>query len=137
MASAPPTTSWELASFPAGLMGEIPVLDGVRVDVVRGGDAVRITHVLDAVEPRVRPDGRAAFPQEGKAGEGRTNRLDGVVVLSCLEFPAEERTLHEQESVIDLAGPGAELTPFAADTNVVLTFGVRARTFASSSMMAR
>ena len=73
MASAPPTTSWELASFPAGLMGEIPVLDGVRVDVVRGGDAVRITHVLDAVEPRVRPDGRAAFPQEGKAGEGRTN----------------------------------------------------------------
>ena len=101
------------------------MLDGVRVDVVRGGDAVRITHVLDAVEPRVRPDGRAAFPQEGKAGEGRTNRLDGVVVLSCLEFPAEERTLHEQESVIDLAGPGAELTPFAADTNVVLTFGVR------------
>ena len=125
MASAAPTTSWELASFPAGLMGEIPVLDGVRVDVVRGGEAVRITHVLDAVEPRVRPDGRAAFPQEGKAGEGRTNRLDGVVVLSCLEFPAEERTLHEQESVIDLAGPGAELTPFAADTNVVLTFGAR------------
>ena len=68
-------------------MGEIPSLDGVRVDVVRGGEPVRITHVLDAVEPRVRPDGRAAFPQEGKAGEGRTNRLDGVVVLSCLEFP--------------------------------------------------
>jgi glycine reductase len=53
---------------------------------------------------------------------GRTNRLDEVVVLSCLDFPAEERPLHEQESVIDLAGPGAELTPFAAGTNVVLTF---------------
>jgi hypothetical protein len=117
--------AWELASFPNRLMGEIPELEGVRVDVVRGGDPVRITHVLDAVEPRIRPDGRAAFPTEGRAGEGRTNRLDGVVVLSCLDFPAEERPLHEQESVVDLAGPGAELTPFAADTNVVLTFGAR------------
>ena len=118
--------AWELASFPGGLMGDVPDLEGVRVDVVRGGDPVRITHVLDAVEPRVRPDGRAAFPVEDRAGEGRTNRLDGVVVLSCLDFPAEERPLHEQESVVDLAGPGAQLTPFAAGTNVVLTFDPRA-----------
>jgi glycine reductase complex component B subunit alpha and beta len=117
--------AWELASFPAGLMGELREREGVRVDLVRGGEPVRITHVLDAVEPRIRPDGRAAFPTEGKAGEGRTNRLDGVVVLSCLDFPAEERPLHEQESVVDLAGPGAELTPFAADTNIVLTFSAR------------
>jgi sarcosine reductase len=117
--------AWELASFPAGLMGELPELEGVRVDVVRGGEPVRITHVLDAVEPRIRPDGRPAFPNEGKAGEGRTNRLDGVVVLSCLDFPAEERPLHEQESVVDLSGPGAELTPFAADTNVVLTYSAQ------------
>jgi glycine reductase complex component B subunit alpha and beta len=27
--------------------------------------------------------------------------------------------------VVDLAGPGAELTPFAADTNIVLTFSAR------------
>jgi glycine reductase len=77
------------------------------------------------VEPRIRPDGRPAFPVEGRAGEGRTNRLDGVVVFSCLDFPAEERTLHEQESVVDLAGPGAQLTPFAEEANVVLSFGHR------------
>jgi glycine reductase len=117
--------AWELASYRGELMGEIPELDGVRVDVVRGGAPVRITHVLDAVEPRVRPDGRAAFPTERNAGQGRTNRLDGVVVLSCLDFPAEERPLHEQESLVDLAGPAAGLTPFAADTNVVLTFDAR------------
>jgi glycine reductase len=117
--------AWELASFPPELMGELPELEGVEVEVVRGGDPVRLTHVLDAVEPRVRPDGRPAFPVEGRAGEGRTNRLDGVVVLACLDFPAEERTLHEQESVVDLAGPGAALTPFAAGTNVVLTFRPR------------
>jgi len=114
--------AWELASFPAALRGEVPALDGVEVEVVSPGDAVRVTHVLDAVEPRVRPDGRAAFPTEGRAGEGRTNRLEGVIVLSCLDFPAEERPLHEQESLVDLAGPGAALGPFAAETCVVLTF---------------
>ena len=117
--------AWELASFRPEHMGDLPEIEGVRVDVVRGGEPVRITHVLDAVEPRVRPDGRPAFPTDGRAGEGRTNRLDSVVVLSCLDFPAEERPLHEQESVIDLAGPGAELTPFASGTNVVLTFSGR------------
>jgi glycine reductase complex component B subunit alpha and beta len=117
--------SWELASFPPELMGPVPELEGVDVTVVRSGDHVRLTHVLDAVEPRIRPDGRPAFPVEGRAGEGRTNRLDGVVVLSCLDFPAEERTLHEQESVVDLAGPGAQLTPFAEEANVVLSFGRR------------
>jgi sarcosine reductase len=74
------------------------------------------------VEPRIRPDGRPAFPTSDRAGEGRTNRLDGVVLVSCLDFPGQERPLHEQEALIDLAGPGAELTPFTGMTNVVLTF---------------
>jgi len=114
--------AWELASFPPELLGPIPEIEGVDVEVVHGGEPVRLTHVLDAVEPRVRPDGRPAFPVESRAGEGRTNCLDDVVVLSCLDFPAEERTLHEQESVVDLAGPGASLTPYATGVNVVLTF---------------
>ena len=113
---------WELASFAVEHMGPVPELEGVDVAVVQGGDPVRITHVLDVVEPRIRPDGRPAFPVAGRAGKGRTNRLEGVAVVSCLDFPAEERTLHEQESVVDLAGPGAQLTPFAEGTNVVLAF---------------
>jgi len=115
--------AWELATFPADLLGEPQAREGVSVEVVPPGSPVRVTHVLDAVEPRIRPDRRAAFPTGGRAGEGRTNRLDGVVVLSCLDFPGEERPLHEQESIVDLAGPGAGLTPFADATAVVLTFG--------------
>lgn len=114
--------AWELATFPADLLGDASEREGVDVQVVEPGESVRITHVLDAVEPRARPDGRSAFPTEGKAGEGRTNRLDGVAVLSCVDFPAEERPLHEQDSVVDLAGPGADLSPLAQMTNVVLTF---------------
>src|SRR5688572_21738418 len=125
--------TWELATFRPDLLeadgkgvqalaAEEEALAGVEVEVVAPGEAVRITHVLDAVEPRIRPDGRAAFPMAGRAGEGRTNRLDGVVLVSCLDFPGEERPLHEQEALIDLDGPGAELTPFSGMTNVVLTF---------------
>jgi glycine reductase len=114
--------AWELATFPSDLLGEPEPRDGVSVEIVPPGSPVRVTHVLDAVEPRARPDGRAAFPQEGRAGEGRTNRLDGVVILSCLDFPGEERPLHEQESIVDLAGPGASVTPFGDMTAVVLTF---------------
>jgi sarcosine reductase len=114
--------SWELATFDSDLLPQDITVEGAEVTVVRPGEPVRVTHVLDAVEPRIRPDGRAAFPREGKAGEGRTNRLDGVAVLACLDFAAEERPLHEQESIVDLAGPGAEFTPFARETCVVLTF---------------
>jgi glycine reductase complex component B subunit alpha and beta len=114
--------AWELATFSSDLLPTDLAVDGADVSVVHPGDPVRITHVLDAVEPRIRPDGRAAFPREGKAGVGRTNRLEGVVVLSCLDFPGEERPLHEQESIVDVAGPGADYTPFAKETTVVISF---------------
>ena len=117
--------AWELATFSADLLREPEAIDGVEVEIVPPGSPVRVTHVLDAVEPRIRADERAAFPSEGRAGEGRTNRLDGVVVLSCLDFPGEERPLHEQESIVDLGGPGAALTPFGDMTVVVLTFSAR------------
>jgi glycine reductase complex component B subunit alpha and beta len=119
--------AWELATFSADLLREPERIENVEVEIVPPGSPVRVTHVLDAVEPRIRPDGRAAFPTEGRAGEGRTNRLDGVVVLSCLDFPGEERPLHEQESIVDLGGPGASLTPFPDMTAVVLTFSSRRR----------
>jgi sarcosine reductase len=125
--------AWELATFGRsrlgaggkavqGLAAGEDALSGVDVEVVEPGEAVRITHVLDVIEPRIRPDGRSAFPTAGGAGEGRTNRLDSVAVVSCLDFPGEERPLHEQEALIDLDGPGALLTPFCEMTNVVLSF---------------
>jgi glycine reductase len=117
--------AWELASFSADLLPDQVEVEGAEIAIVAPGERVRVTHVLDAVEPRIRPDGRAAFPIEGRAGEGRTNRLDGVVILSCLDFAAEERPLHEQESIVDLAGPGAAYTPFAEETCVVVTFHTR------------
>jgi glycine reductase len=127
----------ELATYPvdagaleraaAQLELEDPRLATVDVRVVRPGDPVRLTHVLDAVEPRVKagaPD--TTFPGAlGRlvpAGEGRTNRLAGAAVIACADFPAEERPLHEQEGLVDMAGPGAEHSLVSRTVNVVLTF---------------
>jgi glycine reductase len=127
----------ELASYPldaidleeavAGLSLEDASVASVDVDIVRPGDPVRLTHVLDAVEPRVKVDDPAStFPGAlgtlRPAGEGRTNRIDGAAVVACGDFPGEKRTLHEQEGLVDMAGPGAAYSLLSRTTNVVLTF---------------
>ena len=127
----------ELASYPVELVDldaaagslvfDDPRIAGVEMDVVRPGEPVRLTHVLDAVEPRVKPDDpESTFPGAlgalRPAGEGRTNRIAGAAVVACADFPAEERPLHEQEALIDMAGPGSAYSLLSRTANVVLTF---------------
>jgi glycine reductase complex component B subunit alpha and beta len=125
--AAYPVETLDLGSLVEGLSLEDPRISGVDVAIVRPGDPVRLTHVLDAVEPRVKSgDPESTFPGAlgtlRPAGSGRTNRIAGAAVIACADFPAEERPLHEQESLIDMAGPGAEYSRLSETTNVVLTF---------------
>ncbi len=122
-----PVETLDLGALVDGLSLGDPRLSGVEVAIVRPGDPVRLTHVLDAVEPRVKAgDPGATFPGAlgalRPAGSGRTNRIAGAAVVACADFPAEERPLHEQESLIDMAGPGAAYSRLSETTNVVLTF---------------
>ena len=122
-----PVETLDLGTLVEGLSLGDPRLAGVDVAIVRPGDPVRLTHVLDAVEPRVKAgDPGATFPGAlgalRPAGSGRTNRIAGAAVVACADFPAEERPLHEQESLIDMAGPGAAYSRLSETTNVVLTF---------------
>jgi glycine reductase len=99
----------------------------VAVEVVEPGDPVRITHVMDAVTPVCKADPGATFPgllgPLAPAGRGVTHRIDGVTVLSCAQLPGMgSRPLHEQEALVDMAGPGAAASPFASTRNVVLQF---------------
>ena len=60
--------------------------DSVCVDIARPGEAVRIVHIMDAVQPRMKIEGGASpFPGAlgvvEMAGRGKTNLLDGVAVL--------------------------------------------------------
>jgi glycine reductase len=105
-----------------------PALAEATVEVVRPGDRVRITNVLDAVVPDVRADDPAAsFP--GVLGSAwndpahpRIHRLDGVAVLPVCDW--EVAGLVERDefppSYVDMAGPGQDRSPWGSTSAVVL-----------------
>src|SRR5206468_8027675 len=97
----------------------------VTIEVARPGESARIIHVMDAAEPRWKPEPGSTFPlfvgPPKTVGEGRTLRLDGIAVVSTSDAVAGEPT-YWREGIIDMVGPGADATPLAATTNLVLTF---------------
>ncbi|HXJ81593.1 MAG TPA: glycine/sarcosine/betaine reductase component B subunit [Candidatus Methylomirabilis sp.] len=104
-------------------------LSRAGIEVVRPGDSVRVIHVLDAVEPRMKVTGGPDFPgflgRPELVGSGRTHRLDGVAVLSTCDVPSATDSQGLKEAIIDLSGPGAAYTPFGRTVNVVLELAVR------------
>jgi len=98
----------------------------VRVHLVKPGESVRVIHALDVVEPRWKVTGPGGvFPgfvsPALTVGEGRTHRLAGVAVVEVSAPVPGESTVF-RERLIDMAGPGAELSPFARTLNVALEF---------------
>ena len=91
----------------AGFLNREQAFAKVEVKLARPGEAVRIVHVMDAVEPRLKLAGGAATPFPGAlgpmeiAGRGQTNVLAGVAVLQT------GKRQGIQEGIVDMAGPGA------------------------------
>jgi glycine reductase len=95
-----------------------------RVSVVRPGESVRLVNVLDVVEPRWKVRGAGGvFPgfvsPSVTVGDGRTHRLAGVAVVEISPPVPGESTVF-RERLIDMTGPGADLSPFGRTLNVVL-----------------
>ena len=104
-----------------------PALADIHLDVVSPGEAVRVANVLDAVLPDVKADEpEQTFPGAlgdlAPAGHGRTNRIDGVGVLSVCDWLAAGYSQPEEfpDSLVDMAGPGAELTRWGRTVDVVV-----------------
>ena len=91
----------------------------VNIDIAHPGDSIRIMPVKDVIEPRVKPelDG-GIFPgmvsKMFPAGVGLTHVLKGVSVVTT------GKIVGYQEGIIDMQGPGAELTPFSKLHNLVI-----------------
>jgi glycine reductase len=106
-----------------------PALAEATVQVVRPDDPVRISNVLDAVLPSVvRDDPASSFPgvlgpATATAG-GTIHRLRGVTVLPVCDWRAAGRVGPEElpDALVDMAGPGADRSPFGATSNVILRF---------------
>ncbi|MDD3192907.1 MAG: glycine/sarcosine/betaine reductase component B subunit [Oscillospiraceae bacterium] len=91
----------------------------VEIDIARPGESVRITPVKDVIEPRVKVEGPGGiFPgvisKVGTVGSGKTHVLRGSAVVTTGQI------VGFQEGIIDMAGPGADYTPFSKLNNLVL-----------------
>lgn len=83
----------------------------IKLELTHPEELSRIIHVLDVIEPR-----HKAKEKEGPwfCGQGLTHVLRGAGVVLTGLFPGAE------EGIIDMAGPGAELSPFSRLHNLVL-----------------
>ena len=102
-----------------------PSFASIHVELARPGERVRIVHVLDQFEPRLKIDGGPTFPgflgPPATVGNGRTHRLANVAVLQAGEFPVPVTgLLSVHESTVDMDGPGQAYSPFGSTLNVVL-----------------
>jgi glycine reductase len=97
----------------------------VALDVARPGESTRIIHVMDVAEPRWKSPPGSTFPvlvgPPRTVGEGRTHRIEGASVVSASQAVAGEPT-YWREAIIDMAGVGADSSPFGRTVNLVLTF---------------
>jgi glycine reductase len=103
----------------------------VQMELVAPGEATRIIHTLDAIEPRLKVGGdTVAFPgflgPARTVGTGVTRRLAGLAVLESAQLPEPTGGILEvNEGIIDMSGPGAALCACSNTHNVVLIFTPR------------
>lgn len=96
--------------------------------VAAPGEPVRITHIRDIVEPRIKVDGEGqVFPgilgPVVRVGTGRTHRLSGMAVAVAAEYEGTIRagTAVQRSAILDMWGPGAQVSRFSSLVNLVLS----------------
>lgn len=106
-----------------GLLEEDKRLGKVDIELAHPGESCRILQVLDVIEPRAKIGGNG----EGSSnlltvGQGRTSVLRGTaVVLSDYREQGEGITSKDPNGeIIDMCGPGAEISTFGKTHNVIL-----------------
>lgn len=81
----------------------------ISIELAKPGESKRIVNVVDVIEPRCKVEDENDFPgvlaKITPAGKGATRALKGVAVAAC---DRHQHWIHSK-SLIDMAGPGAEL----------------------------
>jgi len=108
------------------LLSEDGRLGGVEIELAHPGERCRILQVLDVIEPRAKTsDGDEDFPgavgKQVPAGKGSTCVLQGTaVILSDSSGRGEGASADPNGEIIDMSGPGAEVSPYGKTHNIVL-----------------
>lgn len=99
--------------------------------VTMPGEKTRITGIRDIVEPRFKVTGNGqVFPGVLGAvedvGDGRTHRLSGMTVVAAAEYEGTIRagTTVQRSAILDMSGPGAEISRFSSYLHLVLSFKI-------------
>ncbi len=114
-----------------GLAAADPYIEKVNIEIASPGDSTRIVNDRDVLEPKLKVDGPGVvYPgitgrPVNTVGQGRTNRLAGMTVMSCAQFPEVRidgsrswgRT--PRYKFVDMSGPCA-ISPYAALSNVCI-----------------
>ncbi|MFC4771293.1 glycine/sarcosine/betaine reductase component B subunit [Enterococcus hermanniensis] len=87
-------------------------LKSCEIEIAIPGESIRITPVKDVIEPRCKVDSSMGiFPgvinKVDIVGSGRTHALKGCGVMTV------GKIVGFQEGIVDMQGPGSELTPFS------------------------
>jgi len=93
----------------------------VNIEVARPGDNCRIVRALDAIEPRFKGKGDDLGTRL-LTGEGRTRVLRGAAV-GLSDYTGKKHATISGEShgyIIDMSGPGSDVSPYGNMCNVVL-----------------
>jgi len=96
------------------------------LDIAFPGEQTRIAFVRDPIEPRLKVSGSGCvFPgilgPVETVGEGRTHKLSGVTVITSAQYRSPVSSGHagQNSGLVDMWGPGAKLSPYAALLNIV------------------
>ena len=90
-----------------------------NIEIAKPGEDIRIVPVKEAVEPRIRPDGRPVFPgvtgDLAPTGEGVVHALKGISILGVgMHYGSFG------DGVIDMGGKGQKYTLFGELINIVI-----------------
>ncbi|UCF96817.1 MAG: hypothetical protein JSV89_16810 [Spirochaetaceae bacterium] len=117
----------EIADLAASESG----VSSVSAAIVRPAEPVRLIHVTDVVLPAAEvEDPGLTFPgvlNRSNAPPAYQHRLGGLAVTGLVDFSASHDfsglgEAPDVDSLLDMAGPGAEITPVAQLIHLVLTF---------------
>ncbi len=103
----------------------------VTLGIAAPGDTTRITGIRDIVEPRYKVSGGGqVFPgvlgAVENVGAGRTHRLSGMTVIAAAEYEGTIRagTTVQRSAILDMSGPGAEVSRFSAYSHLIVSFKI-------------
>lgn len=100
-------------------------LERVDLELARPGESCRITQVADVMEPRVKTgtgDLALSPGSNGWIGQGRTRVLRGaaVVLVDCRGKGGDAKSMAPREHLIEMSGPGSEVSAYGKLCNLVL-----------------